>query len=292
MFGAKCPWIKRVQSMRLYCVNVACCVWQDSYTETGGTLNHFCAWSCAACYLPCSSGNSPTGSDNLDQSVGSMNPHLPGAQDKISRPSQVVRDWRHEITFSVFDSLLSQQNNAKAGDKEKKKWVSFTRLTLPSHPFTVELRHQLWWCAVLLRAPHQDAKHSLTQNGVQISWIRTCLQNYPVVAEQIQENLQLRSSLIKYLFTAELQPINLQPLFSHCSQDSIQALLWRCIFLHWFQYSWTSLCHATSADNKRERGTEGEGGGEIGGCLGNRSPFCNCALLISWKCSSVHGCAL
>lgn len=84
--------------------------------------------------------------------------------------------------------------------------------------------------------------------------------------------------------------------FLHCSQDSIRALLWSCIFLHWFQYrsGWTSLCHATSADNKRERGTEGakRGGGEIGGCLGNRSPFCNCAPLISWKCNSVHGCAL
>lgn len=44
------------------------------------------------CYLPCSSDNSPTSSGNLDQSVGSMNPHLPGAQDKISRPSQAVRD--------------------------------------------------------------------------------------------------------------------------------------------------------------------------------------------------------
>ena len=129
--------------------------------------------------------------------------------------------------------------------------------------------------------------------------------NYPV--EQIKAkkqtkkktSLQLRSSLF---------PLCLSFCFKTCvksaarkraasrfpSQDSTRALLWSCIFLHWFQYrsGWTSLCHATSADNKRERGTEGEGGGEIGGCLGNRSPFCNCALLISWKCSGVHGCAL
>lgn len=136
-----------------------------------------------------------------------------------------------------------------------------------------------------------------SKRRAQISWTHTCWQNYPVVPEQIKANLQLRSSLLKSFFffvTTEQQPIDLQPLFSHCSQDSTQALLWRCIFLHWFQYrsGWTSLCHATSADNKRERGTEGEGGGEIGGCLGNRSPFCNCALLISWKCSGVHGSAL
>lgn len=51
---------------------------------------------------------------------------------------------------------------------------------------------------------------------------------------------------------------------SHCSQDSIQALLWRCIFLHWFQYrsGWTSLCHATSADNKREKKGEQREKGE------------------------------
>ena len=60
--------------------------------------------------------------------------------------------------------------------------------------------------------------------------------------------------------------INVQPLCSHyCSQESIQALLWRCIFLHWFQYrsGRTSLCHATSADNTRERGTEGKGEGRV-----------------------------
>lgn len=85
-------------------------------------------------YLPCSSGNSPRNSDNLDQSVASTNPHLPGAQGKISHPSQVVRDWRHEITFSVFDSLLSQQTTQKQERRtqEKKKKRSFTRCTLPS----------------------------------------------------------------------------------------------------------------------------------------------------------------
>lgn len=180
----------------------------------------------------------------------------------------------------------------------------FTRYTLPSHPFAAELRHQLWWCAVLLRAPHQDAKHSLTQKTQKFHGYNTCWQNYPVVpvtnkSKKKRQTLQLRSSLFfKTLFffshgwTAAHKLCSL--LLSHCSQDSTRALLWRCIFLHWFQYrsGWTSLCHATSADNKRERGTEGEGGGEIGGCLGNRSPFYNCALLISWKCSSVHGCAL
>lgn len=93
-------------------------------------------------YLPCSCDNSPTSSGNLDQSVGSMNPHLPGAQDKISRPSQTVRDWRHEITFSVFDVLLSWQTQRQSG-RDEKKWGSFTRRTLPSYPFAAELRHQL-----------------------------------------------------------------------------------------------------------------------------------------------------
>lgn len=55
-------------------------------------MKHVNARDNTVCYLPCSSGNSPRSSDNLDQSVGSMNPHLPGEQDKISRPSQVVRD--------------------------------------------------------------------------------------------------------------------------------------------------------------------------------------------------------
>lgn len=119
------------------------------YREDRWDIKHFSARGYTVCYLPCSSGNSPTGSDNLDQSVGSMNPHLPGAQDKISRPSQVVRDWRHEITFSVFDSLLSQQTQRRSRRDKKKKWGSYTRYTLPSHPFAAELRHQLWWCAVL-----------------------------------------------------------------------------------------------------------------------------------------------
>lgn len=75
--------------MRLHCVNR---LFFGSCRETGDTLGHnFSAQDNIVC-LPCSSGNSPTSSDNLDQSVGSMNPHLPGAQDKISRPSQVVRD--------------------------------------------------------------------------------------------------------------------------------------------------------------------------------------------------------
>lgn len=43
-------------------------------------------------YLPCLSGNSPTSSDNLDQSVRNMNPHLTGAPDKISRPFQCAQD--------------------------------------------------------------------------------------------------------------------------------------------------------------------------------------------------------
>ena len=135
-----------------------------------------------ACYLPCSSGNSPTSSDNLDQSVGSMNPHLPGAQDKISRPSQVVRDWRHEITFGVFlTHYCLSKHNAGAGHthtqarsrahesthahgaeesggvcvcvcvcvRERERVCVSVLGTLPSHPFAAELRHQLWWwCAV------------------------------------------------------------------------------------------------------------------------------------------------
>ena len=126
-----------------------------------------------ACYLPCSSGNSPTSSDNLDQSVGSMNPHLPGAQDKISRPSQVVRDWRHEITFGVFlTHYCLSKHNAGAGGHTRTRAHESTHAhgaeesggvcvcvcvresvsvlgTLPSHPFAAELRHQLWWwCAV------------------------------------------------------------------------------------------------------------------------------------------------
>ena len=84
-----------------------------------------------ASYLPCSSDNSPTSSDNLDQAVGSMNPHLPGAQDKISRPSQVVRDRRHEITFSVFGlTIVSARTRRKSrrdtlthAQKKKKKEV-------------------------------------------------------------------------------------------------------------------------------------------------------------------------
>lgn len=89
-------------------------------------INHLSARGHTVCYLPCSSGNSPTSSDNLDQSVGSMNPHLPGAQGKISRPSQVVRDWRHEITFSVFDSLYClSKHNAEAGETQKKEVGEF-----------------------------------------------------------------------------------------------------------------------------------------------------------------------
>lgn len=54
--------------------------------------------------------------------------------------------------------------------------------------------------------------------------------------------------------------------FFHCRPDSARALLWRRISSHWFQCrsARTSLCHATSADNKRERGTKGEAGGRRG----------------------------
>lgn len=116
-------------------------------------------------YLPCSSGNSPTSSDNLDQSVGSMNPHQPGAQDKISRPSQVVRDRRHEITFSVFDSLLSQQTQRQSRSDQKKKrkevgefysvHASLTSVPGRTSAPTLVMRSPL-------TAPHQDAKHLLT----------------------------------------------------------------------------------------------------------------------------------
>lgn len=108
-----------------HCVNVAGLCWarmerqvrQEAFRCTSrNTHTTHTHWE-RACYLPCSSGNSPTSSDNLDQSVGSMNPHLPGAQDKISRPSQVVRDWRHEITFGVFlTHYCLSKHNAGAGE--------------------------------------------------------------------------------------------------------------------------------------------------------------------------------
>lgn len=132
-------------------------------------------------YLPCLSGNSPTSSGNLDQSAGSMNPHLPGAQDKISRPSQAEQDWRHEITFGVFHSLLScqaqRQKHVKVkvilnnkNNKTKNKCRSFTRCTLL---FTIVLRHQLCWCAVLLQSPALGCEtDSLTRSKrrVQMHW--------------------------------------------------------------------------------------------------------------------------
>lgn len=77
-------------------------------------------------YLPCSGGNSPTSSGNWDQSVGSMSPRLPGAQDKISHPSQVGRNWKHEITFSVFgftvvSAITSKREGWKWGERKKEK---------------------------------------------------------------------------------------------------------------------------------------------------------------------------
>lgn len=86
-------------------------------------IKHWKAPGCTVCDLPCSCDNSPASSGNLDQSVESMNPHLPGVQDKISRPSQVGRDWRHEITFSVFDStiVLSAANTAEKKSRRREK---------------------------------------------------------------------------------------------------------------------------------------------------------------------------
>lgn len=119
-FGAK--WIKCVLSMRLALRECCRLCWALQRDRDRWDINHFSARGHTVRYLPCSSGNSPTSSDNLDQSVGSMNPHLPGAQGKISRPSQVVRDWRHEITFSVFDSLYClSKHNAEAGETHKKR---------------------------------------------------------------------------------------------------------------------------------------------------------------------------
>lgn len=120
-------------------------------------IKHWKAPGCTVCDLPCSCDNSPASSGNLDQSVESMNPHLPGVQDKISRPSQVGRDWRHEITFSVFDStiVLSAANTAEKKvedgkrENEEERGSSTLATLLPSHPFAAELRQQLWWCAVL-----------------------------------------------------------------------------------------------------------------------------------------------
>ena len=49
----------------------------------------------------------------------------------------------------------------------------------------------------------------------------------------------------------------------HCSQDSIQALLWRCIFMHWFQYESGGLPSAMRPlpiiNGKEERREKGEG---------------------------------
>lgn len=184
--------------------NAASCIWPHTQRDTQvRQLKHLRAH--AVCYLPCSSGNSPASSDNLDQSVGSMNPHLPGAQGKISRPCQVVRDWRHEITFDVLNSLLSHKHNAEAGETrththahKKKKWGSFIRCTLPSHPFAAELRHQLWWWAVLLRAPHQDAKtlaHS--QRGVNFIDAHVLAKLSSLSRSEWNQSLQLGSSLLK-----------------------------------------------------------------------------------------------
>ena len=105
-------------------------------------------------YLPCLSGNSPAIPDNLDQSARYMNPHLTGAPDKISRPFQRAQDWRHEISFSVLDSLLFNKNKKMIRAKEKEGgWVC--HCTLPSHPFAVELRQQL---VLVMRSPFQHPK--------------------------------------------------------------------------------------------------------------------------------------
>lgn len=121
--------------------------------KTGETLTHR---DTQFRFLPCLSGNSPRNSDNLDQSVASTNPHLPGAQGKISRPSQVVRDWRHELTFSVFDSLLSQQteHRSRRGARRRKKRSGVLLSALfPQHPFVAELRQQ----TLVMRSPPQSS---------------------------------------------------------------------------------------------------------------------------------------
>lgn len=138
------------------------------------------------------------------------------------------------LSASLTHYCLSKHTTPKQ-ERQTNKWGSFTRFTLPSHPFAAELRHQLWWrCAVLLSAPGwQTLTHS--DRRAQISRKHTCLQNYPDVQQQIKANLQLK--IFSWLKIFYYGWINVQPLCSHyCSQESIQALLWRCIFLHWFQY--------------------------------------------------------
>lgn len=151
VFGAsERPWIKRVQSTRLHCVNRLCWVIQS---EKGKTLRHnFSAQEHTVCLLPCSSGNSPTSSDNLDQSVGSMNPRLPGAQGKISRPSQVVRDWRHEITFSVFGLVLSQQTQHQSRIDGKKEVGEF----YSAHSSLASVRGRTSAPTLVMRSPPQS----------------------------------------------------------------------------------------------------------------------------------------
>lgn len=143
-------------------------------------------------YLPCSSGNSPRKSDNLDQSVASTNPHLPGAQGKISRPSQVVRDWRHEITFSVFDSLLSQQTEHRSRTDARrrgggKKKRSFTRCTLPSTSVcgrTSAANSGDAQSSSELRTRMRNTHALKTQSKFHGSHVLA--KNYPVVPEQIE----------------------------------------------------------------------------------------------------------
>ena len=86
------------------------------------------------CYLPCSSGNSPESSDNLDQSVENMNPHLTGAQGKISRPSQdehksegiksSLRWCRFYLTQLLFFKPCEEKekrNNTHNGEERRKE---------------------------------------------------------------------------------------------------------------------------------------------------------------------------
>lgn len=184
------PWIAKHAFALRECCRLHLLIERDRWH-----IKHFNARGSTVCYLPCSSGNSPTSSDNLDQSVGSMNPHLPGAQGKISRPSQVVRDWRHEITFSVFDSLLSQQTQRRSR-RDKKEVGEFYSV----HSSLTSVRGRTSAPTLVMRSPLQSSApgcETLTHSKrrEQISWIHTCWQNYPVVPEQIKANLQLRSSL-------------------------------------------------------------------------------------------------
>lgn len=169
-----------------------------------------------------------------------------------------LKAWNH--FQRLWLTIVWANTTPKAGET-KKKWGSFTRYTLPSHPFAAELRHQLWWCAVLFRAPRPDAEHSLTHRG-QYSWTRTCLQNYPVVPQQTKAAPHLNPfSLDFYAWTGACK-------FAATASTLLSGLLTGFVvevrilavvpIQKWLDFP---LCHATSADNKRERGTKGEGRG-------------------------------